>query len=391
MITLFAHGEEIISRSTGDYVGSLMYSVIPGHEAAILAVVGLVGAVWAMARWGSDSGRFGALLSAYRDLDVLRRLLTWLLLVSTAVHAGLVVGHEPSGYTALYLIDALLLGYVTWSLLNGTFRRWVATAVLGASVLGYSVTTLGGEPPDQVGLATKLVEITALAIVLAPASERRWRRLAASASVISMTVVVGIGAWAGAFQTGGGHHLGETPAPGVLIPAGDDRPPTRHETDEAESLHARTVEVLAPYADPEVAAADGYDVAGMYGTDFHAANAAYQSDGRILDPERPETLVYAMTDRGPVLLGAMFEMEDIGTGGPSPGGPLTVWHAHDHVCFSLFPPALAGLTGPFGTCALGSITVARTHEMIHIWTLPGVEDAFGDIDEEWLADYLAGS
>ena len=33
----------------------------------------------------------------------------------------------------------------------------------------------------------------------------------------------------------------------------------------------------------------------------------------------------------------MYEMDEIGTAGPAIGGPLTVWHAHDHVCFALTP------------------------------------------------------
>ncbi len=53
------------------------------------------------------------------------------------------------------------------------------------------------------------------------------------------------------------------------------------------------------------------------------------------------------------------------------------------------PPALAGLVSPFGGCPLGSISVARTAEMIHVWTLPGVEEPFGEIDQEWLAAYLS--
>ena len=85
----------------------------------------------------------------------------------------------------------------------------------------------------------------------------------------------------------------------------------------------------------------------------------------------------------------MHEMEGIGTSGPAVGGPLTVWHAHDHVCFSVVPLGLAGLTSPFGVCPLGSITIPVTNEMIHVWTLPGVEERFGHLEDQWLDDYLA--
>ena len=84
----------------------------------------------------------------------------------------------------------------------------------------------------------------------------------------------------------------------------------------------------------------------------------------------------------------MFEMEAIGEPGPAIAGPLTVWHAHDHVCFSLTPPALAGLTSPFGVCPMGSITMPVTNEMIHLWTVPGAPERIGHIEDEWLDAYL---
>ncbi|MCH7584752.1 MAG: hypothetical protein IH941_06290 [Acidobacteria bacterium] len=390
MTTLFAHGEEIIQRGGGDYLGSPMYSVIAEHSAAILAVFTVVVGAWIVRRLAPSRDRFARWLDSYRALGVLDRMLFWLLATSGAVHAGLALGHEPSGYTSLYVVDAALLWFVTRRLLlGGRWRRWAGLTLVG-SLMGYAVAGMAGEPPDQVGLATKLVELAALAIVLTPRQDRRLRRALASTAVVTLTIVVGIGAWAGAFQSGdGGHHLGATPTPGVLLPNGEDRDPTAHETREAESLYQEVVAGVARYRDPALASAAGYNLEGIYGLEFHASNAAFQADGRILDPERPETLIWAVSDGGPVLVGALFEMSTIGDAGPAPGGPLTVWHAHDHVCFSLTPPALAGLVSPFGGCPLGSISVARTAEMIHVWTLPGVEEPFGDIDQEWLAAYLS--
>ena len=186
------------------------------------------------------------------------------------------------------------------------------------------------------GIATKLIELTALWIVVMPRSERRVRRVLSSGALIALFLGTAVGAWAGAFSSGdGGHHLGEVPPPGVLLPAGEDRPATPAEREAAEKLYEETVSALAPYADPAVAAAAGYNVEGMFGRDFHADTEAYMNDGHILDPHRPETLVYAVSGGRPVLLGAMFQMDDIGQPGPAIGGPLTVWHAHDHICFSL--------------------------------------------------------
>ena len=139
--------------------------------------------------------------------------------------------------------------------------------------------------------------------------------------------------------------------------------------------------------DPAVAAAHGYEIEGMWGRDFHASNPAFEADGHILDPQRPETLVYAVVEGEPVLLGAMFTMPDIGDAGPAAGGPLTVWHAHDHVCFA--PPGiLSGLQSPFGTCPIGSLTMPATNEMIHVWTVDGAPSRFGELDDEWLEENI---
>jgi hypothetical protein len=147
---------------------------------------------------------------------------------------------------------------------------------------------------------------------------------------------------------------------------------------------------LARYADPAVAAADGYHVNGLAGIDFHASNPAYEHDDRILDPAHPETLVYAVAPDGrPVLMGAMFAMPKIGEPGPAIGGPLTVWHGHENVCVSLTPPGLSGLLSPLGTCPVGSILLPRTGEMIHLWIVPGAPEPFGDLDEAWKRAYLA--
>jgi hypothetical protein len=128
----------------------------------------------------------------------------------------------------------------------------------------------------------------------------------------------------------------------------------------------------------------------MFGRDFHAENPAYGADGRILDPERPETLVYAMSSDGrPVLLGAMFSMPDRSEPGPAVGGPLTVWHAHDHLCIGLTPPGLTGIRSPLGACPMGAIEIPITPQMIHVWTVPGAPARFGDLDGAWLEGYLA--
>ena len=98
--------------------------------------------------------------------------------------------------------------------------------------------------------------------------------------------------------------------------------------------------------------------------------------------------MYGTGTDGPILLGAMYQTDGSGEPGPMTGGGLTVWHAHDHVCFSVLPPGLGSLSSPFGMCPLGTVTVALTNEMIHVWTIDGAPDHFGELSEEWLAENL---
>ena len=392
MSTVVAHGEEAATtvRSVGDYIGNPMYGVIPEHRAALVAIVIAAAGLWFLRRSARTGGRRSSkYVAEYQALAPMHRLLFWLISAAGIVHVGLVFGHEPGAYSAAFLVGALAELWVVRRLLSGGPWRGRRAIVLSASLLAYFVSNASGEPPDQVGLATKLIEITALWIVVSAPADRRLRRLVGSGAMILVFVLLGVGAWVGAF-TGveESHHVGEASQPGTLVPLGEDQDPTEHEMREADELYEATVAAIARYEDPRVAATDGYNIDGMYGREFHATNESYKGDGRVFDPDRPENLIYAVSDDGPVLIGVMFEMEGIGRAGSAVGGPLTVWHAHDHVCFSLTPPSIAGLTSPFGVCPMGSVTIPMTNEMIHLWTLPGAPDRFGHLEEEWLDTYL---
>jgi hypothetical protein len=373
--------------AAGDTVGSSMYGVLPEHTAALVAV-----ALVPLAFWWARPGP---------DLDASRKLVVWLLTASAAVHVGLALGHEPSFLTILFVFDAVALAAIVHRLLTGRSWRGWAAALLVASILFYAGHLVAGHPPDQVGLATRLGELTALAVVLTPvatSSRRlRLRRLVGSTVTVSLFVVTGLAAWIGGFvvaepesgDAAASHHGGAMPAPGTAMRPHVERDPTPAETAAADRFYEAFAGAMSDYADPRVAGADGFEVDGMTGTDFHAVNPAHQHDGRIFDPARPENLVYAVTPSGPVLLGAMFEMPRIGVPGPEIGGPLTPWHEHENVCFSPIPPTLPGFLSPFGLCPPGSVVLPRTPEMIHVWVVPGAPQRFGDLDEEWLADYLA--
>ena len=193
------------------YVGSPMYAVIPEHAPGVLVLIALYGAFWWMRRRQSPR------LDAYHRLSKVHRFLAWLLAISGVGHLALVFTHEPSVYSLLYLLGGVAPLWVLRRLLIGKrWRRLTALAMAGL-IVGYGVTLMIGEPPDQYGLAMKLVELTALFVVLRPRIDTRWRRFVTAGVTISIAVFSATASWIGAFSSGdGGHHLGETPPPGAL-------------------------------------------------------------------------------------------------------------------------------------------------------------------------------
>jgi hypothetical protein len=370
--------------------GSPLYQVGAEHLAGAIALAVLPIALWLLRR--KDTQR----------LPPIQWLLVGLLLGSAAIHAGLVIGNDHGfGIKALFIADAVLLVVIARRVLRGSPAGRLGVAVLIGSIVAYWLSTVSGESPDQLGLATKLGEVLALAIVVQPAPTSPRRRLGSFArgfAVCLLVVGTAASSWVGAFRASAGepgavagHHVhdGSVPPPGTIFGALPSSDVTPAEQTAATDLVLAARAALTRYADPAVAAADGYHVNGLAGIDFHASNPANENDGRILDPAHPETLVYAVAPDGrPVLMGAMFLMPKIGEAGPTIGGPLTVWHAHEDVCISLTPPGLSGLLSPLGTCPVGSILLPRTAEMIHIWIVPGVPEPFGDLDQSWRRAYL---
>ena len=140
----------------------------------------------------------------------------------------------------------------------------------------------------------------------------------------------------------------------------------------AENLIAVTLLRLPKYADPAAAVADGFRSIGDAVTgDEHYINTSYFDDGRILDPDYPESLVYEPDGAGgKKLVAAMFMMP---TGSklsdvPDVGGKLTQWHIHNNLCFTP-QGSVAGLTDPDGACGAG-LTKGPEMPMIHVWIRP---------------------
>lgn len=350
-----------------------MYSVSPAH--AIGLVAGLVALPLALVLLRRQRG-WQAATGTMQAAAVL-------MFVSGGVHLGLIGHHlETQPLTsALFLANGLLFMGLSFSV-SWRYWRLASALLLVATILGYLVYVGAGlEGPDQVGLATKLVELTALGFVLVPVrGERRrrhprvrWAALGASlpALLITTTAVV----WIVSFVRPDAQHVHA----GATLQATNTLP-TQQQWDAANNLYRETKTAIAPYQDWHVAWAAGYRPGGSQSMpSTHWMNQRYVQAGYVMDPHHPQGLVYANSRHGPVLLGAMFQMKRIGEFGPDPGGPVTAWHEHENICFTPFGLEFSFMT-PMSVCPLGAIDISAP-AMLHVWIVDNPSGPFAvDID-----------
>jgi hypothetical protein len=143
----------------------------------------------------------------------------------------------------------------------------------------------------------------------------------------------------------------------------------------AENLVAVTVVRLPQWSDPAVAEAAGFHSIGDGITGHeHYVQWDWIEDDVWLDPDAPESLVYAVRPDGTKeLVSAMYMLPgDMKLGDvPDYGGTLMQWHIHDDLCLTADPeaPVLGGLTNPDGTCPTPLVKPPRW-PMIHVWITP---------------------
>ena len=313
------------------------------------------------------------------DMTATVRGASLLLTIAGGVHLGLVWTHRDETVTAI-LFAGNGLSYLALSQLY-TWRWWrpASVALITASLLGYvGYIVLGFDAPDQVAIATKLIELTALGLVLIPTADvtrwraTRWTALGITVPVLTMVTVATV--WIDDLARPDAQHAHA----GAVVQATNDVA-TPAQSAAAQQLYEATAAAIAPYADWHAAFAAGYRPGPQNTPTTHWMNQRYVDAGYVMDPRHPQGLVYANTRRGPVLLGAMFQMRRIGQFGPDPGGPLTPWHEHSNICFTPFGFEFS-LMSPTGSCPLGAIDIT-TPPMLHVWIVhnPGGQFAI-DID-----------
>ena len=159
--------------------------------------------------------------------------------------------------------------------------------------------------------------------------------------------------------------------PGQPIDLGGVDGVTPEQQAQAENILAATVYKLPQFGDPAVATSRGWFSIGDGATgDEHFINPATFDDGKILDPDAPESLVYEMIDGKKTLVAAMYmlwpgaTMADV----PDVGGKLMQWHIHDNLCFTT-QGRVAGLRAPGAECT-GGLVKGGESPMIHVWIQP---------------------
>ena len=397
-------------------VETFVVGIAPMHAPALVAAI-LLPILVLFARRLRAPVATAAVPAVPTQRSIVDGWVAWLLGICAAVHLALPLGHFDGLFlTAAFLGSGVAFAWLALRAWEGrTYRLW-SSLLCVATVVAYLVVSLsGGEEPDQVGVATALVELLALGLCLVPAREegrrRRFKRFVGSTATISITFLVGIAVWAGtiAAHAATDADVGDPTETGVAI-GGDDhehahdhamraqagiimRPqadhhPTAEQVQAAQALADATVAAMARYAHLADALAAGYVLPpNAGGPDVHVENPAFKNDGRVLDPQRPETLVYAIEDGRATLLGVVYVMERAGLAAPQPGGPITRWHAHN-ICLTLLPPGF-GIVSPFGSCPALSLNVT-TPEMMHVWVVDNPAGPFAEgLDATWVRAYHA--
>ena len=350
--------------------GRSMYDIATDHAVALSAAIALLVFILVFVRALSFLADRRVALAlqlreAYATTPAMAKLAAILMLLSGGIHLALVPGHD--GITGqLFVIDGL--GFIALGIavfLTSWWRRPAALWLL-ATIVAYIVWVIAGwETPDQIGIACKLIEIVALGLVLRLNGRvgGSWLRRAWRATAFPLVAVLTtLGIWVGglAHPDALHAHAGALLQPVAAVATPEERAA-------AAQLLAATRASIARYQDPAVAIAAGYKPGPASSADplRHFENQANRN--AILDPNRPQALVYAQTPRGLQLIGAMYQMPRVGQWGPDPGGPLTQWHQHEGICFSPFGIEFSFET-PFWTCPVGSTSIT-TAPMLHVWII----------------------
>jgi hypothetical protein len=132
------------------------------------------------------------------------------------------------------------------------------------------------------------------------------------------------------------------------------------------------------YATPEQAVADGW--IGL-GDTVHYTSPEYRHDGRDLDPQHPESLVFLNRK----LVAVMYQLEPGETWDDIPdiAGTLTKWHGHGNLCFKSNDINSPDYYRGSGISVNGRCVGGYQREvtpMIHVWLVDNPCGPFAGVD-----------
>jgi hypothetical protein len=363
-----------------------------------------------------------------------------------AIHATAAGAHsEPRAAMVAFVVTAIAqIGWGAWALSRSTVAVSLTGAGLNAAVIGgwllaktsgiQFVDGLDAKEPAQFA-DTLAVALAAVAVIGALAALVRSRSFVtrphpALVGLVSVVVValavpgmVSTGGHSHAdghddhAETAGGHDHAETaaftpPQPyDATLPVDLGGVPgvSAEQQADAEALVEESLEKLPQFADIEHIESLGYRSIGdgLTGNE-HFMKWELIEDGRVLDADYPESLVFDVDrETGERTLAAAMYManpDDTLDTVPEVGGDLIQWHIHDNLCYRGEPGEwrVGAVAEPPQECPEGTFRLSDNPvPMVHIWIRPHECGPFAALEgvgggqiaagEERLCDHAHGA
>jgi hypothetical protein len=350
-----------------------------------------------------------------RDRTVTLTIAAFASLAAGAIHATAIGSHSglPDVVTAFTITAAFQLGWGAVALVwpsrapialglvgnSAFFAGWVLAMTSGITFIEGLDTAADPSRADTIAAVLALVAAvgSALAIVRPRLGLGRHTVLVGVAGIACVALAVagmdaaadpnhhGSGGAADDHAHGdgtaddhgdGGHVEAQPFDPALPIDLSGTPGVTPEQQAAAENIISATLISLPHWEDYRTAEAEGFFSIGDGPTGMeHFINWEYAADDDVLNPARPESLMYDTSGGGRRLVAAMY-MTEPGlplTDVPELGGALTQWHIHDNLCF--FNPQdgtgarVGSVTPPDQDCPAGLFRFPAT-PMIHVWITP---------------------
>ena len=305
------------------------------------------------------------------------------------VAVGLHTEHPTSARTfailAIVQVVAGLFSVITSSkrldvlvaLVNGvSLAGWIASKTIG---IGFVDGLQNAESVQTTDLLCAI--LAALAVTFAVAPRLATRFTLERTSAIGLAVILAVPAMVTASGHAHGSFASDWPRPyfpgiGIDIEGVDGVSPEQE--DRARQLVLDTQRDLMRWSDYRVAQDEGWTSIGDQRTGYeHFVNPMKLIDGKFLDSEGPESIVYKVYGDTRILVSAMY-MANLGTEIADAeltdyAGTLMQWHIHDNLCWKLgddMRPSITGITDGNDKCPAGSRRANVRIPMVHVWVVP---------------------